>query len=69
MIRAEKTSPTTQTIRVYDGWSTSGTVVLDYAGGWVPGKFCGGGVIGGVYATVNVSRKVQINQLLVRKYK
>lgn len=69
MIRAEKTSPTTQTIKVYDGWTSSGTVILDYAGSWSAGKFCGGGVIGGVYATVNVSRKIQINQLLIRKYK
>ncbi|MDN5518497.1 SGNH/GDSL hydrolase family protein [Pseudomonas sp.] len=69
MIRAEKTSPTTQTVKVYDGWTSSGAVILDYTGAWSAGKFCGGGVIGGVYATVNVSRKIQINQLLIRKYK
>lgn len=69
LIRIEKTSPTVQTVKVYDGWDNINTPVLNYAGGWSQGKFCGGGVIGGVYATINVSRKVRINQLLIRKYK
>lgn len=55
LIRCEKTSPTTQTIKVYDGWETIDTPVLNYKGDWRQGKFCGGGIIGGVYATRNIA--------------
>ena len=69
LIRCEKTSPTTQTIKVYDGWETIDTPVLNYMGDWTQGKFCGGGIIGGVYATRNIARTVRITQLLIRKFK
>lgn len=69
LIRCEKTSPTTQTIKVYDGWETIDTPVLNYTGDWTQGKFCGGGVIGGVYATRNINRTVRVSQLLIRKFK
>lgn len=69
LIRCEKTSPTTQTIKVYDGWETIDTPVLNYTGDWTQGKFCGGGIIGGVYATRNIARTVRISQLLIRKFK
>ncbi|WP_097495928.1 SGNH/GDSL hydrolase family protein [Escherichia coli] len=69
LIRCEKTSPTTQTIKVYDGWETIDTPVLNYKGDWMQGKFCGGGIIGGVYATRNIARTVRVSQLLIRKFK
>lgn len=69
LIRCEKTSPNTQTIKVYDGWETIDTPVLNYTGDWTQGKFCGGGIIGGVYATRNIARTVRISQLLIRKFK
>lgn len=69
LIRCEKTSPTTQTVKVYDGWETINTPVLNYTGDWTQGKFCGGGIIGGVYATRNIARTVRITQLLIRKFK
>lgn len=69
LVRIERPSPTVQTVKIYDGWTSINTPILNYTGDWSQGKFCGGGVIGGVYATVNVGRKVQINQLLIRKYK
>lgn len=69
LIRCEKTSPTTQTIKVYDGWETIDAPVLNYTGDWTQGKFCGGGIIGGVYATRNIARTVRISQLLIRKFK
>ncbi|EPW4624180.1 GDSL-type esterase/lipase family protein [Escherichia coli] len=69
LIRCEKTSPTTQTIKVYDGWETIDTPVLNYKGDWRQGKFCGGGIIGGVYATRNIARTVRVSQLLIRKFK
>ena len=69
LIRCEKTSPTTQTIKVYDGWENDATLILNYEGNWEKGKFCGGGIIGGVYATININRTVRITQLLIRKYK
>ncbi|EOX9915575.1 hypothetical protein ACPY5F_003934, partial [Escherichia coli] len=69
LIRCEKTSPATQTIKVYDGWETIDTPVLNYTGDWTQGKFCGGGIIGGVYATRNIARTVRITQLLIRKFK
>ncbi|HFI9129418.1 TPA: hypothetical protein ACQ7Y7_004804, partial [Escherichia coli] len=69
LIRCEKTSPTTQTVKVYDGWETIDTPVLNYTGDWTQGKFCGGGIIGGVYATRNIARTVRITQLLIRKFK
>ncbi|WP_060538563.1 GDSL-type esterase/lipase family protein [Pseudomonas sp. NBRC 111125] len=69
LIRVERVSPTVQTIKVYDGWTNINTPVLNYTGDWSQGKFCGGGVIGGVYATINISRRILLNELFIRKYK
>ncbi|MBE9777042.1 hypothetical protein GVI01_02925 [Escherichia coli] len=68
-IVCEKVSPSVQRVAVYDGWSNNDSLVLNYEGDWSQGKFCGGGVIGGVYATRNINRTARLDKLMVRKFK
>lgn len=69
LISCERPSATVQTVKVYNGWDNTSTPILNYAGGWSQGLFTGGGVVGGIYATVNVPRVARLYQVLIRKYR
>jgi lysophospholipase L1-like esterase len=69
LIRIQRTDVTTQTVTIYDGWDNTNTIVLSYNGSWSKGAFCGAGIVGGLYATINVSRTARVNSLLIRKYR
>ncbi|WEY55853.1 SGNH/GDSL hydrolase family protein [Enterobacter roggenkampii] len=69
LIRCQRTDITTQTITVYVGNNDSGAVALSYTGGWSKGAFAAAGIIGGIYVNRSSSRTININRVLVRKYR